>query len=127
MGGFGGLSANPMGALQQAGETAAVEGGGEPVVVSVGLLPVPSGAGKKSHTGELYPLDQFTLDVFVFNQSSWTRRFEVSYPEERRRRRKAKERGDGPKEYRTPGIIPLQNRVRIGCVLCYSLFGAAFS
>ena len=66
----------------------------------------------------MYSLEQFTLDIFVFNQSSWTRRFEVSYPEERRRRRKtkkdrAKEGGEGG-ESRPPGIIPLENRVRIG-------------
>ncbi|EJF65622.1 hypothetical protein DICSQDRAFT_178131 [Dichomitus squalens LYAD-421 SS1] len=117
VGGFGGLTINPMNALQQAGETASIDGSGEAVVVSVGLLPSPGRAGKKPHTGELYPLDQFTLDIFVFNQSSWTRRFEVSYPEERRRRRKAKERGDGLREVRPPSIIPLQNRVRIGPLL----------
>ena len=126
VGGFSGLAMNP---LQQIGEAAANANsgnadGGEPIVVSVGLLPPPHraehsknarGAAAKSHAGELYPLDQFTLDVFVFNQSSWTRRFEVSYPEERRRRRRqTKERGDGGKEARPPGIIPLQNRVRIG-------------
>ncbi|KAI1783130.1 TRAPP trafficking subunit Trs65-domain-containing protein [Ganoderma leucocontextum] len=122
VGGFSGLAMNP---LQQIGEAAANDSGGEPIVVSVGLLPPPlNRAGKtghgKSHAGELYPLDQFTLDIFVFNQSSWTRRFEVSYPEERRRRRKAKEKekGDGGlKDARPPGIIPLQNRVRIGPLL----------
>ncbi|RDX43196.1 hypothetical protein OH76DRAFT_1447364 [Lentinus brumalis] len=101
--------------------------GGEPIVVSVGLLPAPhhrdrDRGGKKAahhHAGELYPLNHFTLDIFVFNQSSWTRRFEVSYPDERRRRRKAKKereaggRGDLP----PPGIIPLENRVRIGPLL----------
>lgn len=108
-----------MNPLQQLGEAAVSDSGGEPIVVSVGLLPPPHRAQKgsgKSHAGELYPLDQFTLDIFVFNQSSWTRRFEVSYPEERRRRRKARERGDGVKDGRPPGIIPLQNRVRIGYV-----------
>ncbi|OJT14529.1 hypothetical protein TRAPUB_8932 [Trametes pubescens] len=91
---------------------------GEPIVVSVGLLS-PNLAtsrqtkGKANAAGRLYPLDQFTLDIFVFNQSSWTRRFEVSYPEERRRRRKTREGGlkggDHP-----PGFIPLENRVRVG-------------
>ena len=39
--------------------------GGEPIVVSVGLLPAPHHRGlKKAHThAELYPLDQFTLDI----------------------------------------------------------------
>lgn len=133
--GFGAM--NPMNALQQMSENAgAMVGGaagagvnvnagmgpgGEPIVVSVGLLPSPHrpGLAKKggkvgqrhaSH-GEVYPLDQFTLDIFVFNQSSWTRRFEVSYPGERQARRRAKrEKG----EVRPPGIIPLENRVRVG-------------
>ena len=130
IGGFGASfgNMNPMNALQQMSETAAVGlgagagaglgPGGEPIVVSVGLLPAPhrAGAGKKAgragaHHGEVYPLDQFTLNIFVFKQSSWTRRFEVSYPDERRMRRRAKrEKG----EVRPPGIIPLENRVRVG-------------
>ncbi|KAI0663675.1 TRAPP trafficking subunit Trs65-domain-containing protein [Cubamyces menziesii] len=104
-----------------------VDGAHEPIVISVGLLAphhhtpaavvAKKGAnGKAHHAGRLYPLDQFTLDIFVFNQSSWTRRFEVSYPEERRRRRKAKESGQKG-ELHPPGIIPLENRVRIGPLL----------
>ena len=99
-------------------------GGGEPIVVSIGLLSPhrnrPASekkAGTGAGAGRLHPLDQFTLDIFVFNQSSWTRRFEMSHPEERRRRqRQTKERGDGGKEARPPGSILLQNRVRIGYV-----------
>ncbi|KAI0935207.1 hypothetical protein AcW1_008812 [Taiwanofungus camphoratus] len=94
----------------------------EPIVVSVGLLPLASaGKGKdkakRYSMGEIYPLDQFTLDVFVFNQSSWTRRFEMSYPEDRRRRRRG--RGDGTRrnDVDAPGILPLENRVRIGPLL----------
>ncbi|KAI0371337.1 hypothetical protein BV20DRAFT_965535 [Pilatotrama ljubarskyi] len=99
--------------------------GGEPIVVSVGLLSPhltkkANGSGKPHAVGRLYPLDQFTLDIFVFNQSSWTRRFEVSYPEERRRRRKAQAKESGAQvkgEPSAPGIIPLENRVRIGPLL----------
>ncbi|KAI0762189.1 TRAPP trafficking subunit Trs65-domain-containing protein [Trametes elegans] len=98
-------------------------GAGEPIVVSVGLLSPhhnrPASA-KKAGAGRLHPLDQFTLDIFVFNQSSWTRRLEVSYPEERRRRRKAAQRESMLKprgEAHSPGIIPLENRVRIGPLL----------
>ncbi|KAI0646028.1 TRAPP trafficking subunit Trs65-domain-containing protein [Trametes meyenii] len=105
----------------------ATEGGGgsgisEPIVVSVGLLSPhvaaparnPKGSGK---AGRLHPLDQFTLDIFVFNQSSWTRRFEVSYPEEQRRRRRKTREGGSKGEGHPPGIIPLENRVRIGPLL----------
>lgn len=94
------------------------EAGGQPIVVSVGLLPtIREGVakGKGRMPSDIYPLDQFTLDVFVFNQSSWTRRFEVSHPDERRRRRKGK--SDGKKlGGGSLGIMPLENRVRIGCV-----------
>ena len=94
------------------------EAGGQPIVVSVGLLPtIREGTTKckRRTSGDIYPLDQFTLDIFVFNQSSWTRRFEVSHPDERRKRRKGK--GDGKKsDGGSLGILPLENRVRIGCV-----------
>ncbi|KAJ7044619.1 TRAPP trafficking subunit Trs65-domain-containing protein [Mycena alexandri] len=97
---------------------------GEAIVVSVGL--VSSGArktggdlGKTADAGRdgdelhrIYPLDHFTLDVFVFNQSEWTRRFEVTCPDRRRGQR----RNPGEKAP-SPGIVPLDNRVRIGPLL----------
>ncbi|KAJ7167476.1 TRAPP trafficking subunit Trs65-domain-containing protein [Mycena filopes] len=97
---------------------------GEAIVVSVGL--VASGArktggdlGKRADAGRdgdelhrIYPLDHFTLDVFVFNQSDWTRRFEVTCPDRRRGLR----RSPGEKAP-SPGIVPLDNRIRIGPLL----------
>ena len=47
------------------------------------------GNGKRSVVGsvmrpeKIYPLDIFTLDIFVFNQSGWPRRLEVTCPGER--------------------------------------------
>ncbi|KAI0689624.1 hypothetical protein C8T65DRAFT_746107 [Cerioporus squamosus] len=110
---------------EQAPDSTGHEMGGEPIVVSVGLLLAPHhrGGGKKARAhaaGELYPLDQFTLDIFVSTQSSWTRRFEVNYPGERRRRRQANLEGaggGGKGEVRPPGIIPLENCVRISPLL----------
>ncbi|KAH0828021.1 TRAPP trafficking subunit Trs65-domain-containing protein [Lanmaoa asiatica] len=99
---------------------------GEPIVVSVGLLPAESDGSHPFGQRKLYPSDQFTLDIFVYNQSSWTRRFEVSYPNTNRRQRKVEHfkatPGSGRKsdldELTTsitpPGILPLQNRVRVG-------------
>lgn len=116
---------------------------GEGVVVSIGLLAdrredrrnedgedddEKAAAKTDEGLGRIYPLDRFTLDVFVFNQSSWTRRFEVSYPDRRRRKRERAraERqsgyfGEGPGgavvEKRTesaPGVVPLENKVRVG-------------
>ncbi|KAG1752842.1 TRAPP trafficking subunit Trs65-domain-containing protein [Suillus lakei] len=96
--------------------------GGEPIIVSVGLLP-PASVSTASR--KLYPCDQFTLDIFVFNQSSWTRRFEISCPDPDRRRRRKIEQEKAARGGKTtieelksvmtpPGILPLQNRVRVG-------------
>ncbi|KAJ7752754.1 TRAPP trafficking subunit Trs65-domain-containing protein [Mycena maculata] len=111
---------------ERGGDPSSVKSG-EGIVVSVGL--VASGTrklggdlGKTADVGyeakdgdtlqPLYPLDRFTLDVFVFNQSEWTRRFEVTCPDRRRGR------GPNPsKKIQSPGIVPLDNRVRIGPLL----------
>ena len=104
---------------------------GENVVVSVGLLPViERGAVGLEEVGglsaellghdKIYPLDTFTLDIFVFNQSTWTRRFEVTCPEKRRRRRGGAQTGvyggggEGVKKMGYPGVLPMTKRVRIG-------------
>ncbi|CAA7263288.1 unnamed protein product [Cyclocybe aegerita] len=97
---------------------------GENIVVSVGLLPLPyeRRGGKEVilGPGKIYPLDVFTLDIFVFNQSLWPRRFEVTCPERRRRRRGGAEMGvyDGgsqaSRKMGYPGVLPLESRVRIG-------------
>lgn len=75
--------------------------------------------------GRIYPLDTFTLDIFVFNKSERTRRFEISCLERRRRRGgEDSSANDGPATgggggaaalkmgYR--GIMPMAGRVRIG-------------
>lgn len=99
---------------------------GEPIVVSVGLLPAESGDKYPFGQRKIYPSDQFTLDIFVYNQSSWTRRFEVGYPNVDRRQRTTEKnkampgsRGKGNLEdlkasIAPPGVLPLQNRVRVG-------------
>jgi hypothetical protein len=111
---------------------------GEPIVVSVGLLPSSSNSKWGSGGGgtKIYPLDTFALDIFVFNQSTWTRRFEISSPDQRRRRKQDSAgagagagagiryggggagkdllRGLGDRD--KPGILPLENRIRIGSV-----------
>ena len=99
---------------------------GESIVVSVGLLPVTdSRTGKKGTMlgpSKIYPLDVFTLDIFVFNQSLWPRRFEVTCPDRRRRRRGGTEMGvsdgggEAARKMGYPGVLPMENRVRIGLV-----------
>ena len=90
------------------------------IIVSVGL---------QNHDGAdvrgLVPYDEFALDIFIFNQSTWTRRFEVTFLERRRRRQGHMEgrglshnvatrgkAGGGPGS----GVVPLESRVRVGCV-----------
>lgn len=75
------------------------------VVVSVGLLP---GDGN----GKVFPLSNFTLNIFVFNRSDRTRRFEVTCPD---MRRKFRRQTSDPTSLRLGvGVLPLDNRVRVG-------------
>jgi hypothetical protein len=98
---------------------------GENVVVSVGLLSFPrpncaDGSEVYLGQGKIYPLQVFTLDIFVLNQSVWMRRFEITCPERRRRRRGGSEMGvfeggsEAVRKMGYPGILPLESRVRIG-------------
>ncbi|KAH9007973.1 TRAPP trafficking subunit Trs65-domain-containing protein [Lactarius hengduanensis] len=81
----------------------------ERVVVSVGMHGGADGGARR-----LVPHDEFALDVFVFNQSAWTRRFEVSVWERRRRRQGLGLGGVGAGPGAGPGIVPLESRVRVG-------------
>lgn len=99
---------------------------GENIIVSVGLLPLANQRKQENEVvlgpGKIYPLDTFTLDIFVFNQSLWPRRFEVTCPDKRRRRRGGVELGvyeggsDAMRKMGYPGVLPLESRIRIGCV-----------
>lgn len=106
--------------------------GGDTVVISVGLANViqSGGVGSKEREeeeaptelgpGRIYPLDTFTLDIFVFNKSDRTRRFEISCLERKRRRMGGDDSGilDGSgavgRKMGYPGIMPMEGRVRIG-------------
>ena len=86
------------------------EGDGEPVIVSVGVLPLEKRESRQGSSKDLIlPNDKFTLDIFVFNKSSWMRRFEVTYPDSRTSRK-----GDGQVGSKRSGVIPLENRIRVG-------------
>lgn len=111
----------------------------EPVVVSVALLSPLQATSEKEHRRALgvkkdwiYPLDIFALEIFVFNQSPVTRRFEVSFPDKKRYRKQLAEDkrrsalqegpytnhrmvGDALSRIGSQaGILPLENRIRIG-------------
>ena len=45
--------------------------------------------------GKIYPLDVFTLDIFVFNQSGWLRKLEVRCPGEQRHGKEERRKCDG--------------------------------
>lgn len=87
---------------------------GDCIIVSVGLQD-HAGAGIRG----LVPYDEFALDIFIFNQSAWTRRFEVTFLERRRRRHghhtdvAARGKTGGASG---SGIVPLESRIRVGCV-----------
>ncbi|KAK7028140.1 hypothetical protein VNI00_014955 [Paramarasmius palmivorus] len=93
-------------------------GGGvvDPIVVSVGLV--------REKEEKILPSDRFTLDIFVFNKSDWTRRFEISCPDPRLIRKRNEARGiKSAKDFKgrsTPGIVALQNRIRVGFVVVNS-------
>lgn len=88
------------------------------IIVSVGLQN-NAGADIKG----LVPYDEFALNIFIFNQSAWTRRFEVTFLE-RRRRRQGHTEGRGQScnvatrgkagGASGSGIVPLESRVRVG-------------
>ncbi|KAI0686748.1 TRAPP trafficking subunit Trs65-domain-containing protein [Cytidiella melzeri] len=96
-------------------------GQGEPIIVSVGLLRRTDESDLMvGLPGKIHPLEVFTLDIFVFNRSSWTRRFEVSYLDRREQRKEQKMLGRGMVQSDATsnlGIIPMENRVRIGPLL----------
>ncbi|KAH7104095.1 TRAPP trafficking subunit Trs65-domain-containing protein [Auriculariales sp. MPI-PUGE-AT-0066] len=89
----------------------------EPVVVSIGLV-----AHDLAPNGKIYAISEpFYLDVFVFNQTSRVRRFELSHPDHARHKhhRHASENGAPDigtlsESVKGPGILPLENRIRIG-------------
>jgi len=92
---------------------------GEPIVVSAGLIPRTG----LPNPDVIYTLDTFGIEIFVFNRSERTRRFEVSYSDKRRRRQhtvagyEGNAAGNIPNELggrHTPGLLPLDDRIRIG-------------
>lgn len=86
------------------------EGDGDSVVVSIGVLPLEKRESRQGLNMDLiFPSDKFTLDIFVFNKSSWMRRFEITYPDSRTSRKTGGQVGS-----KNLGIVPLENRIRVG-------------
>jgi hypothetical protein len=91
-----------------------------------------SNSSLKINDNLIYPLSTFIIDIFVFNRSTWTRRFEVSCPDSRSRRKRKEieslaasrstheaKRRLNPLSVALPdlGVLPLENKVRIGPLL----------
>lgn len=90
--------------------TVSGEGDGEPIIVSIGVLPLEKRECRQGSSKDMiFPNDKFTLDIFVFNKSSWMRRFEVTHPDSR-----ASRKADGQVWSKRSGVIPLENRIRVG-------------
>ncbi|KAG8715776.1 hypothetical protein FRC11_000071 [Ceratobasidium sp. 423] len=84
----------------------------QPVLVSVSLLP-PDGSPDE----RIYPMNTFSLEIFVFNESEVVRRCEISCPARKRWRQEAAQRSqEVAKDHpgNTAGILPLENHIRIG-------------
>jgi hypothetical protein len=105
---------------------------GESIVVSVRLMSPRDREDWRDDEDieeKIFPLSKFTIEVFVFNRSTWTRRFELSCPSAARMKRKERIMSqygydtvdDGKNKLDYPGILPVDNRVRIGCVLANKL------
>jgi hypothetical protein len=114
----GALGPGPRSGVSDIDGAASAGMGGRAIVVSIGLLP-PAQGGNGGPM--IFPLDRFTLDIFVFNQSARTRRFEVSCVYRRRGKGKGERgsvtpgsAGKKPAGLFSVGILPLDNRVRIG-------------
>ncbi|KAF8585586.1 hypothetical protein K439DRAFT_1660229 [Ramaria rubella] len=87
------------------------------LVVSVGLIPAASTSPDQDM---IHVLDTFAIEIFAFNHGERTRRFEVSYPERRRRHQQVAVamKSEGTPQFlerkQVPGILPLENRIRVG-------------
>ena len=72
----------------------------------------------------IHPLDEFSLEIFVFNQSPYVRTLEATLPDSRTRSselRASSIRGLSSKQKEdAPTFMPLQSKLRIGCVLLVS-------
>ncbi|KAG9081276.1 hypothetical protein FS749_007788 [Ceratobasidium sp. UAMH 11750] len=102
----GSLSEPPIRGLRQVQHAPPVL---QPVLVSVSLLPPESGSDEC-----IYPMDTFSLEVFVFNESDVVRRCEISCPAKKRWRQEAAERHIEESSGGQAGIFPLENHIRIG-------------
>jgi len=100
-----------------AGERIADEQENADFVVSVRLLPPGDAASASSSLRHIYPLDEFSLEIFIFNRSRYPRTLEATYPDKNHPEQpRASTSGVRDNQWAavTPGFTPLESRIRIG-------------
>ncbi|KLO07583.1 hypothetical protein SCHPADRAFT_881506 [Schizopora paradoxa] len=101
-----------------AGERVADEQEGADFVVSVHLIPPEGDASTSSSQQHIHPLDEFSLEIFVFNRSKYPRTLEATYPDKKNSAGQKRTSSNGVREGSsapvTPGFTPLESRIRIG-------------
>ena len=86
------------------------------LIISVSLL-TPGGvpSSSASHSPKhIYPLEEFSLELFAFNRSDTERTYEVSCPERGTYVRKDRRSLPSLSTQGHPGFLPLENQIRIG-------------
>jgi len=94
------------------------------MLVSVSLLsPGASGkakmdpAGRRGVIDRIFPMDVFSLEIFLLNTSPVVRRCEIGFPERKRRRNDSLTSETGKLARGASGVMPLDNRIRVGPLL----------
>ncbi|KAH8120123.1 TRAPP trafficking subunit Trs65-domain-containing protein [Phellopilus nigrolimitatus] len=101
--------------------------GARDFVVSVNLVPSgvrqhddgPQASTSLAHQRSICLLDEFSLEIFVFNQSPYVRTLEATFADRMRRREERRDTYFSSASMNLwkpepPGFTPLENRVRIG-------------
>lgn len=99
---------------------ASIKSGSAEFVVSVSLVGPKSESHILEDQAHIYPLDEFSLEIFVFNQSPYLRTLEATYPDHKRRREEKQTLLSTASadlwKPEPPGFVPLEGKVRIGYV-----------
>ena len=87
-------------------------------VVSVSLVHSHSNSSALEDHAHIYPLDEFSLEIFVFNQSPYLRTLEATCPDQKRRRDEKQNLYPVSSlelwKPSPPAFVPLEGKVRIG-------------
>ena len=88
-------------------------------VISVSLVHTQRASKPRFDQRLLHPLEEFSLEIFVFNRSQYTRSLEATYPDRKRRRDEMQNPLTLPFDKwkpAPPAFMPLESRIQIGFV-----------